>query len=106
MQELPTEGRDSVKLRCQELLHILVVDDSSIIRQMVCKSLGLAGLPPHEISEASDGAQALSMLREGSRTFDLVLADIHMPKMTGTQLVGAMSEDERLKSIPPNSGAP
>jgi putative nucleotidyltransferase with HDIG domain len=100
MQELPTEGRDSVKLRCKDLLQILVVDDSSIIRQMVCKSLGLAGLPPHEISEACDGAQALSMLRGASRKFDLVLADIHMPNMSGTQLVGAMSEDEELKRIP------
>ncbi len=51
VQELPTDGRDSGNQRCQKLLQILVVDDSSIIRQMVCKSLGLAGLPPHEISK-------------------------------------------------------
>jgi two-component system chemotaxis response regulator CheY len=100
IQELPTDGGETGKSPSRKPLQILVVDDSSIIRQMVCKSLGLAGLPPHEISEAGDGNQALALLRERSGGFDLVLADIHMPNMTGTQLVGAMAEDENLKRIP------
>ncbi len=44
--------------------------------------------------------KALALLREASRSFDLVLADIHMPNMTGTELVGVMAADEHLKRIP------
>jgi putative nucleotidyltransferase with HDIG domain len=81
-------------------LGILVVDDSSIIRQMVGKSLSLAGLPPHQVFQASDGVQALELLRDKSHQFALVLADIHMPRMTGTALVANMVADADLKHIP------
>jgi two-component system chemotaxis response regulator CheY len=99
VQELPSENR-RVESSGPSQHNILVVDDSSIIRQMVCKSLSLAGLPPYQITEASDGAEALAILLKKERTFSLVLADIHMPKMTGTQLVAAMASDESLKCIP------
>lgn len=100
VQELPIENRRSVESNGPSQHNILVVDDSSIIRQMVCKSLSLAGLPPYAITEASDGAEALAILLKKERTFSLVLADIHMPKMTGTQLVAAMASDESLKKVP------
>jgi len=77
----------------------IVVDDSSIIRQMVCKSLGLAGLPPHEISEACDGAGTVYAAR-GITQIRLGTSRYPYANMTGTQLVGAMSEDEELKRIP------
>jgi|GEM_PF-715306 len=82
------------------VLRILVVDDSSIIRQMVCKSLSLAGLPAHETLQAKDGVEAMALLRSETAPCSLVLADLHMPRMTGTDLVAAMAEDERLKHIP------
>jgi len=100
VQELPTENQRSVEPNGPRPHKILVVDDSSIIRQMVCKSLSLAGLPPYEITEASDGEEALDILLQKERTFSLVLADIHMPRMTGTQLVAAMAGNESLKSVP------
>lgn len=100
VQELPTE--DTLAGRGEPLrrLQILVVDDSSITRQMVTKSLGLAGLPPHDVTEASDGAEALAKMRERERCFDLVLADIHMPNVSGTQLVTTMVHDEKLRYVP------
>lgn len=88
------------KIRVPVPLRILVVDDSSIIRQMVCKSLSLAGLPPHETLEAQDGLEAMQLLRDSQRKCALVLADIHMPRMSGTELVAAMAQDQKLKQIP------
>ncbi len=82
------------------VLKILLVDDSVIIRRMIQKSLALSGLGEHEVVEAGDGSQALSCLRNRGLGFDLVLADIHMPKMTGTELVAAMAGDESMKRIP------
>ncbi len=100
MQALPPDARESGKMQKPQRSRILVVDDSSIIRQMVCKSLGLAGIGPHEVLEAADGKLALALLRERANDIDLVLADIHMPNMTGTQLVSEMAQDETLKRIP------
>lgn len=97
---LPPDARESGKIAKPQMLRILVVDDSSIIRQMVCKSLRLAGIGPHEVIEASDGQQALAILRDRPTDVALVLADIHMPNMSGTELVGEMVHDENLKRIP------
>lgn len=99
-QELPNDDRPSTKPDNTQRLRVLVADDSSIARQMVLKNLGLAGLPPYDVVEVGDGAQALARLREPGTRFDLVLADIHMPNMTGMQLLGKMVEDERLRATP------
>jgi putative nucleotidyltransferase with HDIG domain len=90
----------TVPLRVNAPLRILVVDDSSIIRQMVGKSLSLAGLPPHEVLQACDGVQAMELLRDRRLEVALVLADIHMPRMTGTDLVAHMANDIELRRIP------
>lgn len=60
---------------------ILTVDDASTMRKMVSFTLKGAG---HQVVEAPDGADALALLR--SRPVDLVITDIHMPKMNGIEL--------------------
>lgn len=62
---------------------VLVVDDSKIIRQMLVGHLAEWGV--HDIHEAEDGYEALSVLEE--RPFDLVLLDWAMPKMNGMQVM-------------------
>ena len=62
--------------------HILTVDDSASMRQMVAFTLRDAGF---EVSEAEDGSEALSIAENNS--FDLVLADVNMPKMDGISLI-------------------
>ena len=61
---------------------ILVVEDSSAIRNMVCGMLSQTG---YTCLEASDGAEALQLL-EGTRDVELVLTDVVMPNMDGTEL--------------------
>ncbi|HVZ18560.1 MAG TPA: response regulator [Terriglobales bacterium] len=60
---------------------ILTVDDASTMRRMVSFTLKGAG---HEVLEATDGLNALTLLR--SRAVDLVITDIHMPNMNGIDL--------------------
>ncbi|MCV6588341.1 MAG: response regulator [Marinobacterium sp.] len=57
---------------------ILVVDDSSSLRNMVTFTLKQEGF---EVVEAADGKEALSKARGGR--FDLVLSDVNMPVMDG-----------------------
>ncbi|MFD1278382.1 response regulator, partial [Methylobacterium goesingense] len=60
---------------------ILVVDDDAEVRHVTASFLSSFG---YTESEAADGASALSLLeREG---FDLVVADLAMPGMTGVEL--------------------
>jgi two-component system chemotaxis response regulator CheY len=64
---------------------ILTADDTATMRQMISFTLGSVG---HEVVQAVDGAEALSIAR--TRKFDLVIADINMPNMDGISLVKSL----------------
>jgi two-component system chemotaxis response regulator CheY len=80
------------------LLRVLVVDDSTVMRRMVVKSLEMGGLPVDEVFEADSGLQALRILDE--HWVDLVLCDINMPNMNGVELVERMANDVLTAKIP------
>lgn len=69
----PTEEEDSVA-------KILVVDDDSVIRDVIRDILG----PRYEIEFAADGYAATRKI--GSDPFDLLIVDYHMPGLDGKQL--------------------
>lgn len=77
---------------------VLVADDSAIVRTMVKKALGMAGLPLGDVHEAANGAEALAILRK--QWIDVVFADINMPEMSGAELVRQMKADPALSSTP------
>jgi len=64
---------------------VLVVDDDSDTLQLIVEVLEEDGL---NAQPCSDGERALRLLKQES--FDLVLADIRMPRMTGTELLFQM----------------
>jgi len=74
---------------------VLVVDDEAHIVQVVALKLRNAEL---EVDTALDGVEALQMLR--LHRYDLVVTDLQMPEMTGTELAQAMSVDPGLARIP------
>lgn len=61
-------------------LHILVVDDSDSIRDLICEVLEREEA---EVELAIDGAQALEVLRSSKKRFDCVMMDVQMPVMDG-----------------------
>lgn len=77
---------------------VLIVDDSTVIRQMVRRTMGLAGLDVGEVYEASNGIEALAQLND--HEVAVMLVDINMPTMNGVQLLRRMKENQRLKDIP------
>ncbi len=62
-------------------LHILVVDDEPNARDLMARFLTGDG---HAVDTAADGTDAESRLRETS--YDCVVADVHMPGMSGPEL--------------------
>jgi two-component system chemotaxis response regulator CheY len=77
---------------------ILIVDDSSVMRKIVGRSLRQAGLEVLQVLEASNGAEALSLARENS--LDLILSDINMPLMDGLEFVRQLRCMEATQNIP------
>ncbi|TXN06588.1 response regulator, partial [Methylobacterium sp. WL103] len=60
---------------------ILVVDDDAEVRHVTASFLNGFG---YDEIEAADGAAALALMEQ--RRFDLVVADLAMPGMTGVEL--------------------
>ena len=76
----------------------LIVDDSSVMRKIVERSLRQAGLDPLVVLEAGSGMEGLDVLR-ASRV-DLILSDINMPTMDGLEFVKQLSGVENAKGVP------
>ena len=77
---------------------VLVADDSAIVRSMVKKAIGMAGLEIGQLYEAANGQEALEVLRRA--WVDVVFADINMPEMSGAELVRHMQADPAHASTP------
>lgn len=73
-------------------MKILVVDDESLIREVIIEYLKLEG---YEVDEACDGAEALKKIREND--YALIIMDIMMPNMDGYQ---ACKEIKKIKQVP------
>ena len=73
-------------------MKILVVDDSSIMRKIVTRTLRQAGFGGHDIEEAENGVDALARIEADKP--DFVLTDWNMPEMTGIELARAINEKD------------
>lgn len=65
--------------------NVLVVDDSTVMRSMIIKTLRLSGVPINELYQAANGMEGLKVLDE--HWIDLVLVDINMPVMDGEEMI-------------------
>ena len=81
-----------------ENIRALIVDDSSVMRKIVERSLRQAGLAISEIIEASNGAEALAAVE--NNVLDLILCDINMPVMDGLEFVKQVSQLDKAKGVP------
>ncbi len=73
----------------------LVVDDSMLIRHTVCRFLEQRGFA---VESASNGMEALQTLSEVRA--DLIVTDLMMPKMTGSELITAVKSNPQTSAIP------
>lgn len=71
----------------------MVVDDSRAMRMILSRSLVEMG---YEVCAASDGAEAIGLLREELK---LILVDWNMPHMNGLEFLERMRADSRYASV-------
>jgi signal transduction histidine kinase len=82
-------GRPAAPVRLTDRrFAILLVDDDEMVRVGTAEMLRELG---HEVTEASEGQEALAMLAGGLRV-DLVVTDYKMPRMDGARLAGLVRE--------------
>ncbi|WP_338365497.1 response regulator [uncultured Pseudoalteromonas sp.] len=77
-------------------MKILVVDDMPLMRHVLINML--RQLDYKNVVEATDGQQALKILRQ--QKFDLVITDLHMPKVDGVDLLDNIRHDQALVDLP------
>lgn len=70
---------------------LLIADDEASLRKVLSASLRKAGF---DVVAAKDGQEALELLlaaqKKSSDAFDVVIADVRMPRMDGMELLSAM----------------
>lgn len=64
---------------------LMIVDDSVTMRRIIMRTMRMSGLEFDEIQEAGNGKEALDKL--GEAPVDIILCDVNMPEMNGTELV-------------------
>jgi signal transduction histidine kinase/CheY-like chemotaxis protein len=73
---------------------ILVVEDENDVRDLACEFLTMTG---YSVLRARNGVEAIDLLQRHPDRIDLVLSDVVMPKMGGSELAA------RLPSVRPNT---
>jgi len=79
----------------EQAKRVLIVEDSLTTRELERNILAAHG---YEVDVANDGIEGLQKLSGGE--FDLVVADISMPRMDGFQMITRIKEDESLRNTP------
>ena len=70
-------------------LSVLVVDDETAVRRFAVRVLERDGMG---VLEATDGAEALEVVRAQKAAIDVVVSDIVMPRLNGVELMQALAE--------------
>jgi len=76
---------------------VMIVDDSKTDRTIMRKALEPMGIT---LIEASDGQEALNILKSGEYNFDAMLVDIEMPRMDGYTLATEIKKYNKYKNLP------
>ena len=77
-------------------MSVLIVDDYKTMLRIIRNLLKQIGF--ENVDEATDGAGALSKLRQ--KDYGLIISDWNMEPMTGLQLLKEVRADDKLKSMP------
>jgi len=68
----------------KETPSVLLIDDSSVLRQLTAESLRRRGFP---VTCASGGAEALAAIERAPHDFDVIVTDFAMPLITGIDVI-------------------
>ena len=76
---------------------VMIIDDSKTDRKIMSLALKPLGIT---LIEATDGVEALNILKSGEHNFDALLIDIEMPRMDGYTLASEIKKYNKYKNLP------
>ena len=76
----------------------LIVDDSSVMRKIVERSLRQAGLDTMVVHEAGSCIEGLALLKD--KQVDLILSDINMPSTDGLEFLRQLRAQNLAPGVP------
>jgi two-component system chemotaxis response regulator CheY len=79
-------------------MRVLIVDDSSVMRKIVERSLRQAGLDTMTVVEAGSGVDGIEALK--SHSVQLILSDINMPSMDGLEFLRQIRAQNLAPDVP------
>jgi len=81
----------------------LIIDDSAVMRKVIERALRQSGLELSEVVQASNGEEALEVLRSDASSaakISLIISDINMPVMDGLQFLEARRDQKLAEGVP------
>jgi CheW-like protein len=90
------ESSKSVKEKPSDY-KVLIVDDSKMDRTIMQKSLAPLGVT---VIEATNGVEALTIVKSGEHALDAMIIDIEMPRMDGYTLAGEIRKYSKYRNLP------
>ena len=98
------DGAEEVKTKEDKAIRVLVVDDSSVARNQIKRTLDKLGMECTIGKNGLDGLNILkNMVKDGSdiaEHIDVLISDVEMPEMDGYTLTSEIRANEALKKIP------
>ena len=77
--------------------HIMVVDDSKTIRNLLAFVIKSEGF---RVTIAEDGLDGLEKLYNSEDAVDLIVSDVNMPRMDGFTFIKTLREQDAYKDVP------
>ena len=84
-------------------MRALIIDDSAVMRKVIERALRQSGLDLTEVMQASNGEEALEILRGDASSptkIGLIISDINMPVMDGLQFLEARRDQQLAVGVP------
>ena len=84
-------------------MRALIIDDSAVMRKVIERALRQSGLELSEVVQASNGEEALEVLRADASSaakISLIISDINMPVMDGLQFLEARRDQKLAEGVP------
>lgn len=95
---------DALEKKSDRPIKVLVVDDSSVARNQIKRTLEQMGIETVLAKNGREGLDVLKMMIEDGQPitnkFDVVISDIEMPEMDGYTLTMEIRKQELLKKVP------
>ncbi len=96
-EDLFNSSKDLLSSAAKNDLNILVVDDSSSMRQLLKRIVEDAGM---KCITATDGQDAVEILSDLKNRPDLILTDLEMPNINGYELLEILKNEDEMREIP------